>query len=72
MKLDLEEIKEQLTEYHLQVAEIVSGLDAELENQKKEIRGIKRLEIELLKLTARIENLEKIAENENSSNKITK
>ena len=60
MKLDLNEISKQLNEYHFQVAEVVTGLDAELENQKEELCGIKKLQIELLKLTARVENLEKL------------
>jgi hypothetical protein len=62
MKLDLNEINKQLKEYHFQVAAVVTGLDAELENQKEELRGIKKLQIELLKLTARVENLEKMVQ----------
>lgn len=62
MKLDLNEINKQLNEYHFQVAEVVTGLDAELENQKEELRGIKKLQIEVLKLTARFENLEKLVQ----------
>lgn len=62
MKLDLNGINKQLNEYHFQVAEVVTGLDAELENQKEELRGIKKLQIEVLKLTARVENLEKLVQ----------
>ncbi len=62
MKLDLNKINKQLNEYHFQVAEVVTGLDAELENQKEELRGIKKLQIEVLKLTARFENLEKLVQ----------
>lgn len=62
MKLNLNGINKQLNEYHFQVAEVVSGLDAELENHKVELRGIKKLQIEILKLTVRVENLEKLVQ----------
>lgn len=59
MKLDLKLIKDQLNEYHVQVAEIFSGFDAELEKQKMELKKIKSIEIELLRIMDRIEQIEK-------------
>lgn len=58
MKLDLKLIKNQQDEYHQQVAEIVTGLDAELERQKSQIRKIQNVEIELLKLMERVDKIE--------------
>lgn len=66
MKLDLNLIKNQINEYHIQVAEIFSGLDAELERQKKEINKIKNIEIELLRLIDRIDRIEKQINNKKS------
>lgn len=66
MKLDLNRIKDQLSEYHIQVAEIFSGFDAELERQKLEINKIKIIEIELLKLIDRIDKIEKQINNKKS------
>jgi hypothetical protein len=59
MKLDLSIIKKQIDEYHVQVAEVMTGFDIELEHQKKETAKIRKLEISLLWLMEKVESLEK-------------
>lgn len=59
MKLDLNVIKKQIDEYHIQVAEVMTGFDIELEHQKKETNKIRKLEISLLRLMEKVESLEK-------------
>lgn len=59
MKLDLKNIKDQINEYHIQVSEIISGIDAELEQQKRQCNKILKIEVELLKIMDRLEKIEK-------------
>lgn len=58
MSLDLNTIKKEFSDYHIQVAQVLSGMDAELESQKKDLARFKTLEIEILKLMGRMERLE--------------
>lgn len=58
MKLDLNIIRKQIDYYHLKLAEILTGFDRDLEHQKKQIKKIRVLELELLNVMERLDKIE--------------
>lgn len=72
MKLDLNVIRKQIDYYHLKLAEILTGFDKELDNQKKQMQKINVLEIDLLDVMQRLDRIEKLLDNLNKKNGCTK
>lgn len=58
MGLNLNEIKQDFNEYHLQVAQILSGMDMELMDHKKKLERFTVLQMEVLRLMDRMDKLE--------------
>ncbi len=68
MKLDLNVIKKQIDYYHLKLAEILTGFDKDLNDQKKQTQKIRVLELELLNIMQRLDKIEDRLEDLNRNN----